>query len=273
MDASREGERLGAVPATDAVPGGAATAGGIAYDSGPVPVREDLTAAHRRAWQRLSAPGTWWTGEERVALAREVRRAASCALCAARKAALSPSAAPGEHAPASPLDAAAVEAVHRIATDPARLSRGWREGLREGGLDDGRYVELIGIVGTVVSIDSFCRALGVPLHPLPTPQPGAPSRYRPPQARMEGAWVPMIPAWGARGAEADLWRRGVTGNVIRALSLVPDEVRTLADLSAAHYLPADRIPDPRADREDLSLSRAQMELLAARVSALRECFY
>ena len=59
--------------------------------------------------------------------------------------------------------------------------------------------------------------------------------------------------------------------MIRALSLVPDEVRTLKDLSAAHYLPADRVADPRARCENLS--RAQMELLAARVSALRECFY
>lgn len=248
-----------------------ASTAAIDYESATVPVREDLPAAHGRAWQRLGAPGTWWTGEERVAIAREVRRAATCALCASRKRALSPSAVPGQHDPSPPLDAASVEAAHRITTDPGRLSRGWREGLREAGLEDGPYVELIGVVATVVSIDAFCRALGVPLHPLPTPRSGAPTRYRPAQARMESAWVPMIPSLGARGAEADLWRRGLTGNVIRALSLVPDEVRTLTDLSAAHYLPPERVADPRAGGK--SLSRAQMELLAARVSALRECFY
>lgn len=245
--------------------------GAIDYGGAAVPVRADLPAAHGRAWQRLAAPGTWWTAEERVAIAREVRAASICALCLSRKAVLSPSAVPEVHAAEPPLTAPAVEAVHRIATDPSRLSGRWRDGLREAGLDDGHYVELIGVVVTVVSIDAFCRALGVPLHPLPEPLPGAPTRYRPTQARDEGAWVPMIPAFGASGAEADLWRRGATGNVIRALSLVPDEVRTLKDLSAAHYLPVERVADPRARRK--GLSRAQMELLAARVSALRECFY
>jgi len=234
-------------------------------------VREDLVAAHDRAWKRLAAAGTWWNGAERVAIAREVRSAASCALCSERAAALTPNAVPGEHAAAAPLPAAAVEAIHRIARDPGRLSRGWREGLRQAGLDDGAYVELIGVVVMVFSIDAFCRGIGVPLHPLPVPLDGAPTRYRPRQAREGGAWVPMIPVFGATGAEADLWRRGMTGNVIRALALVPDEVRTLKDLSAAHYLRDDQVADPRARMQHLS--RPQTELLAARVSALRECFY
>ena len=32
------------------------------YRQSPVPVRDDLVAAHRRAWARLAAPGEWWTG-------------------------------------------------------------------------------------------------------------------------------------------------------------------------------------------------------------------
>jgi alkylhydroperoxidase family enzyme len=80
----------------------------------------------------------------------------------------------------------------------------------------------------------------------------------------------MIPARGARGPEADLWPPGRTPNVLRALSLVPDEVRGLKDLSAAHYLPMEQVIDVRAHR---LLSRAQMELVAARVSALNECHY
>lgn len=243
----------------------------ISYASAAVAVRADLAAAHTRAWERLAKPGSWWTGAERVAIARETRAAAGCALCRARKEALSPSAVPGVHESAPPLSATAVEAAHRIAADPGRLARRWRDELRDAGLDDGAYVELIGVVVTVFSIDAFCRALGVPLHPLPTPIAGEPTRYRPAQARDDGAWVPMIPAFGATGAESDLWRRGMTGNVIRALSLVPDEVRTLEDLSAAHYLQDVQVADPRAHMEHLS--RPQMELLAARVSALRECFY
>ena len=73
------------------------------------------------------------------------------------------------------------------------------------------------------------------------------------------------------GAEADLWPIGRTGNVIRAMSLVPDEVRTLGDLGAVHYLPNVEVRNPEAHPEHLD--RPQTELIAARVSALNECFY
>ena len=243
----------------------------ISYEMAPVPVRADLLAAHRRAWQRLVQAGNWWTGAERVAIAAEVRQARQCTLCAARKNALSPHTIEGSHDRASTLPNAAVDVIHRVTTDPSRLTKAWFEktmATRE--LSDAQYVEIIGEVVAVVSIDSFCWGLGVPLHPLPEPQPGEPSRYRPATARQESAWVPMIPAPDATGAEADLWHVGQTANVIRALSLVPDAVRQLLDLSAAHYISMDNFMDLTWGR---SLSRAQMELIAGRVSALRECFY
>ena len=59
----------------------------IDYASAPIKVRDDITEAHRRAWQRIAAPGTWWTGKDRVAIAAEVRNAVKCALCKERKAA------------------------------------------------------------------------------------------------------------------------------------------------------------------------------------------
>jgi len=241
----------------------------ISYDSAPVPVREDLPAAHRRAWRRLAEPGTWWTGAERVAIAAEVRNARRCRLCAERKQALSPDAVSGEHDSAGALPAA-VEVAHRVTVDNGRLSRTWFEKTLATGLDDARYVEIIGVVITVVSIDSFCRGIGVPPHALPEPLAGEPSRRRPPGAQPEAAWVPMISFLRAKGAEADLYGGKPTGNVIRALSLVPDEVRGLNDLSAAHYLTPEQMMDLTAGR---SLDRAQIELIAGRVSALNECFY
>ena len=87
----------------------------------------------------------------------------------------------------------------------------------------------------------------------------------------EDAWVPMIPVDRATGAEADLYGGQAVGNVVRAMSLVPDEVRTLYDLSAAHYLPMGQVRDPSASTG--ALNRMQMELIAGRVSALRQCFY
>lgn len=242
----------------------------LSYDGAIAPVRSDLPAAHQRAWSRLAAPGAWWTAAERVAIAAECRNAWNCPLCTRRKDALSPSAVAGEHASLGALPAPAVDAIHRITTDPGRLSRAWFEHTLATGLTDGAYVELVGVLGTVVSIDRFCRGLGAPLHSLPEPAPGEPSRYRPTQARSGEAWVAMLPSRRPSAPDADLWG-SLPVNVVRALSLVPDEVRTLKDLTAAHYLASEQVVDPRARHG--ALDRTQMELLAGRVSALRECFY
>jgi len=244
---------------------------GIDYGAAPVPVREDLPAAHRRAWRRLARPGSWWSGSERVAIAAEVRNAPSCPLCRERKAALSPGAVAGRHAALGGLPDAALDAVHRITTDPGRLTTAWFEETLAAGLGDGRYVELVGVVVTVVSIDSFCRGLGVPLHPLPEPEPGEPSRRRPPGLASGVAWVPMLERRRAAPEDRDIFPAPRDANVLRALSLVPDEVRTLLDLSGAHYLKPRQMLD--LARSDRALDRAQIELVAARVSALRECFY
>jgi hypothetical protein len=243
----------------------------IFYSAALVPVRDDFAAAHTRFWKRLASPGAWWTGAQRVAIAADVRQARYCALCNARKEALTPAAVEGQHDHCGVLPEAAVDVIHRVVTDPGRLSRKWFNATLAAGLSAEQYVEIIGTLAAMVSIDSFCRGIGVPLHPLPAPQPGEPSHYRPPGAIQEDAWVPMIPTDRATGAEADLYEGKAVGNVIRAMSLVPDEVRTLYDLSAAHYLPMGQVRDPSASRG--VLNRMQMELIAGRVSALRQCFY
>ena len=244
----------------------------LAYASAPVTVRRDLVDAQLRAWRGLGRPGTWWSGAERIAIAAEVRAATRCALCLARKAALSPYTVGGIHDGPGVLPPAAIEAAHRIATDPGRLKRAWFDQLIADGLGDAPYVELLGVVTTVAGIDAFCRGLGVPPHPLPEAEPGEPRRTRPPAARDEGAWVPTVPGGAADGDIADLYADipGPVPNVIRALSLVPEALRTLKHLGAAHYMSTAEMTDLRHGR---SLSRAQMELVAGRVSALRECFY
>jgi hypothetical protein len=248
----------------------------LEYEDASVPVREDLRAAHRFILDHIRAPGTWWTGAERVAIAAAARAATGCALCRARKAALSPAAVAGRHDAVDLPGAAAlpepvVDTVHRIRTDPARLSREWFEGVIAGGLEVTRYVELVGVTTLLAGVDSFARALGVEPPPLPAPLPGAPSRHRPAGARPGEAWVPMIAPADATGPEADLYDAAdFVPNIVRALSLVPDAVRALRRSSDAHYMPFPQIPDPTVRRD---LDRAQMELVAARVSALNECFY
>jgi hypothetical protein len=241
------------------------------FDYGATPVREDIRDAHLRLWEHLRAPGTWWTGAERVAIAAEARRADACELCAARKPALSPSAVPGEHRGVATLRANVVEVIHRVRTDPARLSRPWFDAVIADGLAVPAYVELVAIVTMVTGMDYFARALGVAQFPLPVPLPGEPSCQVPGAATAGTAWVPMIAPEDAAGAEADLYPpAAMIPNIVRALSVVPAEARALQMLSASHYLPVEQIIDPTARR---ALERPQMELIAARVSALNQCFY
>jgi hypothetical protein len=243
----------------------------ISYARTPYPVTQELAAAHERYWRRLARAGSWWTGAERIAIARETRAARDCDLCRRRKRELSPYSVDGGHDRSSDLSELAVDAVHRIVTDASRLKRAWLERAIERGLSVESYVELLGTVVAVLSIDSFCLALGIAEHDLPEPVAGGPSRYRPTSARLEGAWVPVVPEDNAGTPEADLWPAGPTGWVIRAMSVAPDEVRTLHDLSAVHYLEMRDVTNPAASRG--RLSRPQMELVAGRVSALNGCFY
>ena len=110
--------------------------------------------------------------------------------------------------------------------------------------------------------------MGLPLEPLPAPLPGEPTRIRP-DGIVEGeAWVPIQNA--AQMAAKSGLPGGQAPYVIRALSLVPDEVQAWGDLSAVQYLGQN---DMMSFKQIRALSRSQIELVAGRVSALNECFY
>jgi hypothetical protein len=110
-----------------------------------------------------------------------------------------------------------------------------------------------------VGIDTFGRALSVSAPDLPEPERGEPTRIRPPGARVDVHWVPSVPAVDP-----------TVPNVRRALSLVPAEAQAFEEMGAVMYLPLDELMEFGRDR---AISRPQMELLAARVSALNQCFY
>jgi alkylhydroperoxidase family enzyme len=247
----------------------------VHYPAERFPVRADLEASHRETWRRLAAPGTWWTGAERVAIAAEARSARRCALCAERKAAISPFAVEGRHESEGVLPPEVVDVVHRIVTDPGRLTRSWCRRVIDAGLDEPRYVELVAVIVKANALDVFARALGAELLPLPDPQPGEPTRRRPAEARDDGAWVSLVPAGPDGGAAAkELYGdREMVPNIGRALSLVPDEVHGLHVLSEPHYMALDHVTDPRYAEPGRALDRLQTELVAARVSAINECFY
>ena len=242
------------------------------YAQAPFPIRGDIAAAHRAYWRTLARAGSWWTGRERVAIAAESRNAGACRLCATRKDALSPYAPLGDHDSDAALPPAAVDAIHRIVTDAGRITGRYVDDNAAAGFDKPAYVELLGVVVAVFSIDEFHRALGLAPEPLPAAEPGPISRYRPAMLRDDIGFVPTVPPDGSVGNEADLWPPGRTANVVRALSLVPDAVRDWRALAAAQYLSFAGMQNFVKD-EARSIDRMQMELVAGRVSAVNACFY
>ena len=236
-------------------------------------IRADLLASQRVLLEALQRPGTWLDGSERLAVAAASRRAASCALCRARTDAVSPEHVSGEHTRGdaeAALPEALVEVAHRVRVDSGQLSRAWHARQREAGLSSGAYVEAVGVVAMLAGLDFFCQAAGRAPYPLPEALPGAPSRHVPEGLREGVAWVPLLAPEDATGAEADLYGSGFAPNIMRALSSVPDAVRQLFPLMRSHYLTGQQMADPKAARH---IDRLQMELVAARVSALNECFY
>ncbi len=241
----------------------------------PQNIRPDLTAAHDRAWERLARAGTWLTGGERIAVAAETRASAACPGCAARKAALSPEAPIPPHATATALPEARIDLIHRIATDADRLSHGWYMRVVPSILAVEAYVETVGVIAETIAVDRFDAALGRPLRPLPAPNAGAPSQIRPPAAKLAGAWVPTVAPEDLTPADPPaahtMYARRSAANIHRALSLVPESVVGFFDLDDAMYLPDAQLRD--FAQEPRAITHAQIELLAARVSALNRCLY
>lgn len=234
---------------------------GIDYGNARYAPPARLIEAHADAWSRIGHAGAFWSAAERVAFVAESRRALACTLCERRRAAVSPFTVHGGHDAASESPTSAVELSHRLATDPGRLTRRWFEGLLAAGLDAKRYVEAVSVITSSVIIDTLHRALGVDPPALPELHDGTPSGVFDPAARDEGAWLPMTPRASAAAAQT---RLPAVPNILRALSLVPDAVALFFKVFAPHY---------RLSGGNFALRRVEIEFVAARVSALNQCFY
>ena len=242
----------------------------LIYNSPGVPIREAILVAHSDTWRRLARPGNWFDGQTRVAIAAESRNAPDCELCAERKAALSPYSIQGTHDSLGTLPEEIVEIVHRIVTDPGRLRKQWYEGVLADGMTDTEYVEIVGVICSTVSVDTFAHTMGLARPDLPMPRSGDPRRSRPSGAKPGLAWVPWIAPEDASGPEADIYEPG-TSNIRRALTSVPDEQRGFFGLVHSQYLSGTEITDFGTDHR--AITRAQIELIAGRVSALNQCVY
>jgi hypothetical protein len=241
------------------------------FDPDRLAIREDLAGAIERAWVHLSSAGTWWTGAQRLTMVAETRQALACPLCRLRKAALSPYTVHGMHDSLGTLPDVVVDVIHRVRTDAGRLTESWLQRTLDTGLTDAEYVEIVGLVATVTALDTFSRALGQPVRPLPEARPGTPTRHRPKNARKQIAWVPTVLPGDFTAEDVDPYTTYGGVHIQQALSLVPEAVAGFFDVDCQLYLQQDQIRD--FGTEYRAISHAQMELIAAKASHINGCFY
>ncbi len=225
-----------------------------------LPMRQRLEDAHRRAWDAIAAPGASWTGAQRVAMVAESRHARACALCSARRQALSPAAISGDHDHLGQLPTAVIEVIHRVRTDPGRLTRAWFDQMMASGLTVEQYVEIVGVINTALILDGFAFGLGLDPTPLPQPRAGDPDGQFSDAVVDVGAWVPVADAT----IEPGVGGMPSAPMIGRAMGRVPAAVALFFGVARQHY---------QLQQWDVDLERAQIELLAARVSAINQCFY
>ena len=235
------------------------------YSDSAYPVREDVTSNHSHQFEKLGSPGTWGTSAQRIAIVNEARQASYQAGVLEEPSELG--AAPDEE-----LSTVTRKVVKRLAVSPKDIDQAFYDQARVDGLSDVEYVEIVGLIARFTCFDVFARGIGVPLRPLPVPLPGTPLRERPTTAVLEKAWVPTIPN-GPNGGDIGKTLFGPwQPYIMRALSLVPDEFRAHFDLEEVQYMPSAHFIEFDYQHHE-GLTRPQVEIVAARVSVINECFY
>ena len=223
----------------------------IDHSRAVLPVGRLTGAAHNNALNAIAAPGAWWSGTDRLAIVREARAASECSLCQRRARSLAATAVSSEHDSGNNLPPAAIEAIHGIRNHSGRLTRRWFDDVTAMGMRSEAYVELVAVVASAVIVDTYAQGVGLDLPDLPEARTGSPTSERSTDVADAGAWVPI-----ARQGRA---------NILRSLALVPSALDLFFGAFGTSYY--------MAPKTRFALARPQVELIAARVSAVNECFY
>ena len=154
----------------------------------------------------------------------------------------------------------ALDVAYRIARHAGTITEQWYEQVITDGMHPLEWIEILGVVIATVPPIAFARAVGLSMPGLPSPIAGEPTgREAEELAPAKLNWVPVA-------APADQ-----VASVVQALSALPDEWENLWRLAAAQYMSDRQMDDPLWNRG--TLTRPQMELIAGRLSLIRECFF
>ena len=209
-------------------------------------VRPDLAEAHTLSLVHVASPGATLTADRRVQVGH-----------VARAAYLDADPPPPWVRPFGDLT---LDVAHRLARHAGTITQQWYEQILKEGMDALEWVEIVGVVVATVPVVAFARAIGSPVPVMAVVADGPPTgRIAHPLATATLNWVPVA-------APADQ-----VASVVQALSALPDEWSNLWRLASAQYMSDAQMTDPLWNRG--TLSRAQMELVAARISLVRECFF
>lgn len=214
-------------------------------------VDDEIISACRISWDHLGRPGGWWSGHDRLAIAAQVRRSAPRPLWDR-----APELVDVGDEPDGDLTAFVRALTERVTTQPSSIDHDTYRHI-VGRIGEDAYAELAAIATQVVPIDHLHDALGLDREPLPRAETGEPTGERPDGLVDHVAFLPTLPADGLPHvavslslAQADNARRML---LVRAMY----SGRSFGEMVWTHR----------------ALSRPQIELVAARTSALNECFY
>lgn len=203
-------------------------------------------AAHRASLAHVVAPGAMLDGARRRAVAEAAMRAYLTEDAGAPW--------------ARPYDDPHLDLAHRLARHAATITGDLYEHTVVDGMHPLEWVEVVGVVITAVPVVAFARAIGAPVPELPPAVDG------PPHGVVADELAPATLNFVPVAAPAD-----VNASVVQALSALPDEVASMWRLAEAQYMSNEAMNDPLWNRG--TLSRPQMELVAGRLSLLRQCLF
>ena len=214
-------------------------------------VPDEVIQSFKIVWQNLGEPGAWWTGHQRIEIAKEVRNSKRPALGARTK-----DLSQYSHEETDSISSYVKAVIRKITYESSTIDRDAYGSIVEV-LGEDRYAELAAIVTQVVPIFTLADILDCPREELPTAQDGSTTQERP-DGLVDN--VAFLPTFSPKGLP----------HIAVSLSLAQADNARRMLLVRSMYSGTnfnDMVWEHRC------LSRQQIELVAARTSAINECFY